>query len=342
MKTTAKFMLETSLTSDDEDFDDADNIEPAGEGIFNFKSKSKPISRPFGDQDEEEEEQEENDEVEEEYSDPEKRRDDADYGSEVEENDEGEQGELEGDKEEGDDELDESKSSTSKNNKKLKKLTSEELEKEQKRIKRTGVCYLSRIPPYMKPSKLRSVLSRFGAIDRLFLKPEDSAIYHKRVKYGGNKKKNFTEGWVEFVNKKDAKLCASTLNGNKLGGKKTSYYYDDIINIKYLSGFKWLDLTQQIAKENEVRQAKLALELSHQQKLNKSFINNVEKSKMITNIQKKRKQKSDSKNDNPAEDEIRRNFKQRRVTSTRSEASEQLKEKARPDDKLSSILSNVF
>lgn len=242
-------------------------------------------------------------------------------------------------------------------NKKLKKLTPKELEKEQKRIKKTGVCYLSKIPPYMKPSKLRSVLSRFGSIDRIFLKPEDASIYHKRVKYGGNKKKRFTEGWVEFVNKKDAKLCAQTLNGNKLGGKKTSYYYDDIINIKYLKSFKWMDLTQQIAKENEIRQAKLALDLSQQQKFNKAFVHNVEQQKMIQGIKRKRDAKDNGKEYDESgeasitasssakasnEDKLRRQFKQRKVTSTRSDASNELKQKSTPNDKLSNVLSKVL
>jgi len=222
---------------------------------------------------------------------------------------------------------------------KLKKFTPEQLEKQKKRIKKTGVCYLSKIPPYMKPSKLRAVMTRFGEVDRLFLKPEDTTAHQKRVKYGGNKKKNYTEGWVEFVNKKDAKLAAATLNANKLGGKKTSYYYDDIINIKYLSGFKWIDLTQQIAKETEARQAKLALELSQQQKLNKTFINNVEKSKTISKIQKKRKEKDQETSDDT---EIRRSFKQRKVTSTRADADDSLKEKSKPNDKLVDVLSKVF
>ncbi|CUM66311.1 uncharacterized protein PRCAT00003973001 [Priceomyces carsonii] len=224
---------------------------------------------------------------------------------------------------------------------KLKKMTPKQLAKEEKRIKRTGVCYLSRIPPFMKPVKLRSVLSRFGKIDRLFLKPEDTTVYRKRVKYGGNKKKNFTEGWIEFVNKKDAKLCAETLNGNKLGGKKGSYYYDDVINIKYLSGFKWFDLTQQIAKENEIRNAKLSLELSRQQKLNKSFIHNVEKSKMVNNIKKKRKEKEHGEG-NDEDVEMRRNYKQRKVTSTRADAKEELKASSKPNDKLHNVLSKVF
>ncbi|CAK7909275.1 pre-rRNA-processing protein Esf2p [[Candida] anglica] len=227
---------------------------------------------------------------------------------------------------------------------KLKKLTPEQLAQEQKKIKRTGVCYLSRIPPYMKPAKLRSILSRFGEIDRLFLKPEDTAIYQRRVKYGGNKKKNFTEGWVEYVNKKDAKLCEASMNGNIIGGKKSSYYYDDVMNIKYLSGFKWFDLTQQIAKENEIRQAKLSMESSQQQKLNKSFISNVEKSKMVKNIQQKRKARDESQGvDTESKDiEMRRQFKQRKTASTRADADDKLKERAKPNTKLNDVLSKVF
>ncbi|MCP8717868.1 MAG: RNA-binding protein [Asgard group archaeon] len=295
----------------DSDFDDDEEEDDFRGKVFNLKSKSNaPFDHNVSD-----------DEVQGEDEDDDEEKIDT---NDVEE--------LPEDFEEIEDDV---PATESKLSKKLKKLTSKELAKEQKRIKKTGVCYLSKVPPYMKPAKLRSVLSRFGEIDRLFLKPEDPSVYHKRVKYGGNKKKNFTEGWIEFVNKKDAKLCAATLNGNKLGGKKTSYYYDDIINIKYLLGFKWLDLTQQIAKENEVRQAKLALELSQQQKLNKAFVSNVEKSKMISNIQKKRK--------TTGEDEpIRRDFKQRKVATSRSDAKEELKVKSKPNEKLNDILSRVF
>lgn len=220
--------------------------------------------------------------------------------------------------------------------KKLKKLTPEQLAKEQKKIKKTGVCYLSSIPPYMKPVKLRSVLSRFGKLDRVFLKPEDAAAYLKRKKYGGNKKKKYTEGWVEFVNKKDAKLCAETMNGNILGGKKSSYYHDDVINIKYLSGFKWFDLTQQIARENEIRQSKLALEVSQQAKLNKTFVNNVEKSKYIS-----RKRKSEKAEENDEKKIAKRTFDQRGVSSTRADAGLEFKKDKNSDD-LQNILSKVF
>src|SRR5436189_1123774 len=78
--------------------------------------------------------------------------------------------------------------------------------------KRSGVIYLSRIPPFMKPTKLRSLLSPFGEIGRIFLSPEDPSSYSRRIKAGGNKKRSFTDGWVEFVSKIDAKRAVELLN----------------------------------------------------------------------------------------------------------------------------------
>ncbi|KAK9240751.1 hypothetical protein V1525DRAFT_394872 [Lipomyces kononenkoae] len=177
----------------------------------------------------------------------------------------------------------------------------------------------------MKPAKVRQILSRFGELDRVFLAPEDPKAYARRVRFGGNKKRNFVEGWVEFRDKKKAKLAASTLNGNIIGGRKGSYYYDDILNIKYLSKFKWHNLTEQIAYENQVRQAKLRAEISQATKENKAFIRNVERAKMIERIKEKRQKKqlkteanvdSESQSE-PAptagEIEMRRNFRQKNV-----------------------------
>jgi len=98
----------------------------------------------------------------------------------------------------------------------------------------------------MKPFKVKHLLSQFGAINRIFLSPESPKSYALRKRFGGNKKRNFEEGWVEFLDKKIAKLVAETLNANPIGGKKGSYYYDDVWNIKYLPKFKWHHLTEQI------------------------------------------------------------------------------------------------
>ncbi|VUG16508.1 DEBR0S1_18470g1_1 [Brettanomyces bruxellensis] len=182
----------------------------------------------------------------------------------------------------------------------MKKLTPEQLEKAQKRIKRSGVVYLSSMPPYMKPTKLRQIMERFGAVGRIFLKPEDTKSHKSRVKSGGNKKRKFDEGWCEFKSKKAAKLAAETLNGNIIGGKKRGFYHDDILNVKYLRGFKWGDLTRALNREKEVRESKMEAELARERRMNKAFIENVETSKKFNNIRRQRSKKRQREENEPS------------------------------------------
>ncbi|QLL31138.1 hypothetical protein HG536_0A09550 [Torulaspora globosa] len=212
--------------------------------------------------------------------------------------------------------------------------------KADKKLKhKTGVVYLSSIPPYMKPAKMRQILSRFGEVDRLFLKREDEQKYKRRVRGGGNKKAMYEEGWAEFIRKRDAKLCAETLNGNIIGGRKGSFYHDDILNVKYLPGFKWTDLTEQIARENDIRQSKLEIEISQANKMNAEFAKNVEKSKMIENIKRSKRQSS---NQEPQEDgKPQRSFKQHKVATSRANAPSEIKQKDSSKE-LSSVLSSLF
>jgi len=170
----------------------------------------------------------------------------------------------------------------------LKPLTKKNLVATEKAIKRSGVIYLSRIPPFMKPTKLRSLLEPYGDINRIFLSPEDPASHTRRVRSGGNKKRSFTDGWVEFVNKKDAKQVHELLNGRTIGGKKGSFYRDDVWNIKYLTGFKWNNLTEQIAAENAERASRMRAEISKTTKENKEFVQNVERAKMLEGMESKK------------------------------------------------------
>lgn len=174
-----------------------------------------------------------------------------------------------------------------------KPLTKKNLIASESAIRRSGVVYLSRIPPYMKPHKLRSLLTPHGTINRIFLAPEDPVAHTRRVKAGGNKKRLYTEGWVEFTSKKDARRACEMLNARTIGGKKGSYYRDDIWNLLYLKGFKWNNLTEQIASENAERTSRMRAEISKTTKENKEFVRNVERAKVMEGIkatkEKKRK-----------------------------------------------------
>lgn len=170
-------------------------------------------------------------------------------------------------------------------------LTKKNLVATEAAIKKSGVVYLSRIPPFMKPAKLRNLLEPYGTINRIFLAPEDPTAHARRVRGGGNKKRSYTEGWVEFVQKKDAKEVCELLNARTIGGKKGSYYHDDMWNLLYLKGFKWHNLTEQIAAEDAERSSRMRAEISKTTKENKNFVRNVERAKMLDGMQAKAKKR---------------------------------------------------
>lgn len=176
-----------------------------------------------------------------------------------------------------------------------KLATPKSVAKVEKAARRSGVVYISRVPPFMKPHTLKHFLAPHApkGLGRVFLTPEDHSAYLSRKKSGGNKKKSFTDGWVEFVSKTDAKVAAQTLNGNIIGGKKGGYYHDDLWNIKYLKGFKWSHLTEQVAAENAERDARLREEIRRTRQENRAFLEDVERGKMLQTMESKGKRKGE-------------------------------------------------
>ncbi|KAK1989236.1 RNA recognition domain-containing protein [Colletotrichum cereale] len=184
-----------------------------------------------------------------------------------------------------------------------KPLTKKNLVATEEAVKKSGVVYISRIPPFMKPQKLRSLLEPYGKINRIFLAPEDPSAHARRVKNGGNKKKSYTEGWVEFLRKRDAKAMCELLNARTIGGKKGSYYHDDIWTLKYLKGFKWRHLTEQISAENAERTSRMRAEISKASKENKEFVRNVERARVMDGIAATKAKRSGKQGAGAAADE---------------------------------------
>ncbi|KAM4056886.1 pre-rRNA-processing protein ESF2 [Hirsutella rhossiliensis] len=214
-------------------------------------------------------------------------------------------------------------------------LTKKNLVASEKAIKKSGVVFLSRIPPFMKPAKLRSLLEPYGTINRIFLAPEDPVAHTRRVRAGGNKKRLYTEGWVEFVRKRDAKAVCELLNAHIIGGKKGNYYHDDIWNLLYLKGFKWHHLTEQIASENAERTSRMRAEISKATKENKEFVRNVERAKMLDGMQAKAKKRKADDDKAVAPAERARTFKQVPQIRKMTDAEEQ-------PEQVTRVLSRIF
>ncbi|KAF2279814.1 uncharacterized protein EI97DRAFT_430826 [Westerdykella ornata] len=156
---------------------------------------------------------------------------------------------------------------------------------------KSGIIYLSRVPPFMKPSVLRSLLTPYGAVGRIFLTPEPSTQRAQRLKSGGTRRKLFLDGWVEFLKKKDAKFVAENLNAQTMGGKKRGRWHDEVWNIKYLSGVKWADLVAQIQEENADRQARMRAEIAQSKRENQQFLADVERGKIAKTKAERKKQR---------------------------------------------------
>lgn len=149
-----------------------------------------------------------------------------------------------------------------------KPLTAEALAAFEAAQARTGIIYISRIPPGMRPTKVRHLMSGFGEIGRIYLQQEgtlfldilypllqlrklhctDPKRAFLRKKHTSTKKAHYTEGWVEFLDKRVARAIAEMLNGQPIGGKKGTRWRDDVWTMKYLPKFKWNMLTEQIGE----------------------------------------------------------------------------------------------
>jgi|SaaInlStandDraft_5_1057022.scaffolds.fasta_scaffold84615_1 ESF2/ABP1 family protein len=207
---------------------------------------------------------------------------------------------------------------------KLKKRMQAAAKAYQSQQKKRGVVYLSRVPPYMKPMKVRDILSVYGTVTNIYLVAEDKSFRRQRKKSGGNTRKRYTEGWIEFENKKLAKRIAESLNNTKVGGKKRSYYYDDIWNLKYLKSFKWRHLTEKISYDRRMRETKLNAEMAKATRENNAYIDRVEQAKLIKRIEQRKGVRSSNKRspENGGSRGVQRHFKQT-VPVHRSKGSEE-------------------
>ncbi|KAJ6906723.1 hypothetical protein NC652_024208 [Populus alba x Populus x berolinensis] len=137
------------------------------------------------------------------------------------------------------------------------------LKKEAKKARKCGVRYTSRVPPDS------------SSIDQV----NDN----NKSRKGGDGAK--AKRWVEFASKSNAKRVANLLNG----GKKRSQFYYDHWNIKYLSKFKWDNLTDKIAYKKAIREQELALEISAAKRERDFYLKKVDLSCALSSIEERMK-----------------------------------------------------
>ncbi|KAL3975013.1 hypothetical protein ACER0C_023639 [Sarotherodon galilaeus] len=218
------------------------------------------------------------DEEEQDYDDEEEKREDGD-DDEEEEEEEGAAADKRDDKDKDVSDKD----------------AAEVKEKKKKKIKNVfqdrkcvpGIIYLGHIPPRFRPKHLRNLLSVYGEIGRIFLQPEDRQV-RKRKKKAGLRRCDFTEGWVEFRDKRVAKKVAASLHNTPMGTRKRQRFSSDLWCMKYLHRFQWIHLSERLAYEQTVLNQRLRTEVSQAKRETNFYLNNVEKSAHLDKLRKKR------------------------------------------------------
>ncbi|POW04423.1 hypothetical protein PSHT_11267 [Puccinia striiformis] len=253
---------------------------------------------------------------------------------EVDENDEEEINENQNDA------LDENSVTLPKSATTSKVIDLNEIKKFGKKIDRTGLVYLSRIPPGMGPSKLKHLLSKWGEIGRIYLARDEKAEESKKKfdKKGKikRKKKDKHQSWVEFMDKKVARRVAEMLNTRPIGGKASDRYYSDLWTLTYLPKFKWTNLSDQIAIERRIKEQLVRNSLEESKLSQEWYLGMVEKNSTNQKIiakQLKRQPESTStaKTGKPLE------FKQRELPSTHNNSAT-----LQQGSKLKSVLEGLF
>jgi len=194
---------------------------------------------------------------------------------------------------------------------------SEENRKKKKEVT-PGVIYLSRIPTKMNVTLLRQYFDGYAPTGRIYLQLAEKNEGKSKRERGPK----FSEGWVEFKSKRDAKLIAKQLNNQQVGGRRRTPWYDDIWNIKYLSKFRWAHLHERFQYENEVRKKRLRQEVLQAKREANLYIENVEKGRKLRKLEKKFANEKEELNirewnydqNDPAESAKRRKTKEKKST----------------------------
>lgn len=85
----------------------------------------------------------------------------------------------------------------------VKPLSKDELQAFEKKHKKRGIIYISRIPPGMTPPKVRHLLSNFGEVERIYLQ---DGRKKQREAETGIKKQNSESFCEESAEQKDRAL----------------------------------------------------------------------------------------------------------------------------------------
>ena len=183
--------------------------------------------------------------------------------------------------------------------KEMEEMVGEETEicetkkRKKEKTKTGGVAYLGHVPPALRPNKLRTLLSEFGEIGRIYLAPREpsssggggvSAARDAR----GRQSRHYHEGWVEFRSKSACRRACSLLNGTSIGGRRKSKHYHDLWCIRYVRGLKWDMINEERTEKRVQREHRIREELATARRDRDFYLSRVDQAKAIAAMEERK------------------------------------------------------
>lgn len=204
-------------------------------------------------------------------------------------------------------------------------------------LSKRGIVYVGHVPDGVQPLMIRQLLSAYGEITRIFFKPrpeprmlgvtEEAAAKRKKR---SSRRVNFREGWVEFANKKVARLIADQLHQTPMGvGKqRKKFYASSLWNLSYLSKVRWDHLTDKFEVQVHARAKRVHSEMATAKREIADLDAGLRKrrrGKLAPPPVKSRKAADDNDNDfddNDADDDVDEDDFARQIAKSRAETAE--------------------
>ncbi|ETN65611.1 hypothetical protein AND_002621 [Anopheles darlingi] len=131
----------------------------------------------------------------------------------------------------------------------------------------------------MNVTILRELLQPMANVGRIYMQPEcKGANTKKRTVLGKRTVLNYTEAWVEFSKKREARLLAKHLNAQPISTSRKSVFCDILWNMKYLPRYTWVQLSERLSYEKAVGPQKRRAEIAQARKEAAHFQANLDRS----------------------------------------------------------------
>lgn len=146
-------------------------------------------------------------------------------------------------------------------------------------IAKRGVIFFSSLPTDMRPTEIRNIFSQFGEIFRQKFVPKQTGAEQQTTSYiagqaitlkkrsggkissSGSSKHSqgvqFSHGWLEFLNEKQARQAAASMHGTTVAVKHRRRCSGEVWACKFLPDFQWGDLSTEV--EGRRRQTQQAM-----------------------------------------------------------------------------------